>query len=270
MPSRNDARTRVSWRGCPRMDAIGDRSSADSGLGRRLVGNTLAQVVTPALRMALGIALAAVLSRYLGAEGLGSYALVFAYVATFDGVFNEWGLGTILLREISRRPEERDGLLVSGAVLQGAVACGTYALMLGALPFMHYPGPVNRAITLYGLTLFAAPLNMLSLSFQADLALARLLPASLLGALLHFTLSLVVVALHGPLLWLVVAAAGALAMQYTGALSCARRGRWVWRPSSGPRCSRPRSWWSPGSVSGRPACSGPPPRFPSSFSCCRW
>ncbi len=91
MPSRNDPATPVSLRVQRRMSPIEDRSGADGGLAHRLVGNTLVQVVTPVLRIALGIVLAAVLSRYLGAEGLGSYALVFAYVATFDGVFNEGG-----------------------------------------------------------------------------------------------------------------------------------------------------------------------------------
>ena len=75
-------------------------------LTSRAAANTLVQLVAPALRVVLGIVLVAVLSRRLGIDGLGEYALVFTYVALFNVVFNDWGLSTIVLREISRRPED--------------------------------------------------------------------------------------------------------------------------------------------------------------------
>lgn len=188
---------------------------AGTGLSGRLISNTLAQFVAPTVRVALGLVLAAALGRYLGAEGFGQYALVFAYVATFNGVFNDWGLGTIVLREIAWRPEERAGLLSSGAALQGVVALGSYALMLGVLILLPYPPAVERAAAVFGLTLLFTPLDILALSFQADLNLARLVPPSLLGALLNAALILLVIALRGTLLALVAASLVALLVHYS-------------------------------------------------------
>lgn len=178
------------------------------------MGNTLVQFVTPAVRAILGLLLAAALSRYLGVEGLGQYALVFAYVGTFNGIFNDWGLGTILLREIARFPERRAELLVSGAALQGLVALGSYVLMVGGLAIVHFPGAVKQAVLIYGLTLLLTPLDLLALSFQADLKLSRLLPASLAGALLNFGFLMLVMVFRGGLLALIAAVLAALVIQY--------------------------------------------------------
>lgn len=220
------------------MQAIASTAVAPTTLGRRLVANTLAQIVTPALRMALGIALTAALSRYLGVEGLGEYALVFAYVAAFNGIFNDWGLATICVREISQRPDQRESLLASAAALQAIVALASYGLMLGGLLLMHHPTSVNQAIALYGLMLLLTPLDVLALSFQADLRLAKLLPPSLLGVALNFVLIMSVILMKGPLVALVGAALAALLIQYAWitrlSLTAVRFTSWPttahWRP----------------------------------------
>src|SRR5438309_7773877 len=80
----------------------------------RMLTNTLAQLVSPAVRAVLGLAAVAVLSRYLGLTGFGEYALVFAYVGVFSGVLADWGLPTICLRESSRKKGQRL-MLVAGA-----------------------------------------------------------------------------------------------------------------------------------------------------------
>src|SRR5882762_9536866 len=83
----------------------------DSPPSTRLVSNTAVQLVGPALRISIGLVSSALLTRYLGVRSFGEYGLVFAYVATYSGIFNDWGLGTILLREISQRPSERSSLI---------------------------------------------------------------------------------------------------------------------------------------------------------------
>ncbi len=180
----------------------------------RLVGNTLVQFVNPALRVGLGIVLTAALSRYLGVAGYGEYALVFAYVATFNGIFNNWGLSTICLREISQHPEARAQVLTSTAALQALVAGGSYGLLLAGLPLLNYPPTVNWSIALYGLSVLLTPLDILALPFQADLRLAQLVAPAMFGALLNFLFSMAVISLNGPLFALVGAALAALALQY--------------------------------------------------------
>jgi O-antigen/teichoic acid export membrane protein len=180
----------------------------------RLIGNTLAQLVTPGLRMLLGLVLAATLSRYLGVSGFGQYALVFAYVATFSGVLTDWGLGTICLREISRHPDRRAALIGSSVTLQVVIALASYVIMLSSLLVVRFPRAVSIAVTLYGLTLLLTPLDLLALPFQADLRVARLLPASLAGALVNFTLVMGFIAVRSPLVIIVGGSLLSLAIQY--------------------------------------------------------
>ncbi len=182
-----------------------DEDLVTASLNQRVVSNTLVQLISPGLRIATGLILVAALARYLGVAGFGAYALVFAYVATFDGVFAEWGLGTVLLREISRRPDERAGLLASGAALQLIASSTAYLLMLTGLVFVGFPVAVQQAIALYGLIVFLEPAALLALPFQAELRLTRLLGPALTGVGLHFVLTLAVLLAGGS----IVALAGA-------------------------------------------------------------
>ena len=198
-----------------------------------LVTNTMVQFVNPALRIGLGLVLAAALSRFLGVAGFGQYALVFAYVATFSGVLSDWGLGTICLRELSRSPQRRVSLIAGAASLQALIAAASYLVMLGSLLVVHYPPAVTVAVALYGLTVLLTPLDLLALPFQADLRLHRLLTPSVLGTLLNFGLVMGAIGLGGGLVLLVVSSLLSLCVQYawTAALSLRTLGVLV-RPTS--------------------------------------
>jgi len=198
-----------------------------------LVSNTVVQFVNPALRIGLGLILAAALSRFLGVAGFGQYALVFAYVATFSGVLSDWGLGTICLRELSRSPQRRVSLIAGAASLQALIAVASYLVMLGSLHVVHYPPAVTVSVALYGLTVLLTPLDLLALPFQADLRLHRLLTPSVLGTLLNFGLVLGAIGLGGGLALLVAGSLLSLCVQYawTTALSLKTLGVLV-RPTS--------------------------------------
>jgi len=182
---------------------------------RRLLSNTAVQLAGPGLRIVLGLVLTAALSRYLGVIGFGSYALVFAYVAIFSGFFNDWGVSTVCLREISQRPGERSRLLASAATLQGVVAIASYLLMLASLALLRYPPGVVTGFAIYGVSILLAPLDILALLFQADLRMSKLLAPSLLGVGLNFVLSMGVILLRGPLIALIGTALASLLVQYT-------------------------------------------------------
>ncbi len=78
--------------------------------------------------------------------------------------------------------------------------------MMAGLAILPIPSDVREGVVVYGLVVFLAPLGLLSLPFQADLRLTKLLAPSLLGAGLHFFLSLIMVAVGGPIVALVAAA----------------------------------------------------------------
>jgi glycosyltransferase involved in cell wall biosynthesis/O-antigen/teichoic acid export membrane protein len=198
-----------------------------------LVSNTVVQFVNPALRIGLGLILAATLSRFLGVAGFGQYALVFAYVATFSGVLSDWGLGTICLREFSRSPQRRVSLIAGAASLQALIAVASYLVMLGSLLVVHYPPAVTVSVALYGLTVLLTPLDLLALPFQADLRLHQLLTPSVLGTLLNFGLVMGAIGLGGGLALLVAGSLLSLCVRYgwTTALSLKSLGVLV-RPTS--------------------------------------
>lgn len=193
-------------------DRPGEMPGSQRGAG--LVSNTLVQFVAPGVRLLLGLVLVAALARHLGTAGLGEYALVFAYVAVFVGVLADWGLATIVLREISRTPARRGAILAAAASLQLIASGATYLLVVGSLWLLPYPVEVELGIALYGLTILLTPLDILALSYQADLRLRRLLPPSLAGVVLQFALAMIAIASGGPLLALVAAALGGLLVQY--------------------------------------------------------
>lgn len=180
----------------------------------RLVLNTLAQLVTPVVRLSLGIGLTAALTRYLGLTGYGSYALVMAYVGTFTGLFTDWGLLPVVVREVSRYPERRAALLVSASALQLVVAICSYGLALAALPLLRGTAEVRYAAGVYGLTLLLSPIDILSAQFHADLRLARLVLPAVVGSVVSFSLSMLFIALHFGMFWFVFATLCGVVVQY--------------------------------------------------------
>ncbi len=198
-------------------------------LTSRAAANTLAQLVAPALRVVLGLVLVAMLSRRLGVDGLGAYALVFTYVALFNVVFNDWGLSTIVLREISRRPDDSASLVASAAAFQTVISLASYLLMLAGLLFLGYSRAVTLASIVYGLTLFAGPVNVIALPLQAELRLSELVAPSAAQAALNFALSVAVLAAGGPLVALAAASLAAVAVQSVWVARLTRRFGRPWR-----------------------------------------
>jgi PST family polysaccharide transporter len=199
---------------------------------RRLVSNTMAQLVVPGARMVLGVGLLAALSRYLGVVGLGEYGLVLGYVAVFNGVFNEVGLGTICLREISSRPLRRGQLVYATASLQLLVSVAAYGLLLLSLLVLPYPRAVTTSIAIYGVSLLTTAVGVLALPFQAELRMSVLLAPSLAGVVLNVTFALAVISVGGSFVMLVAAALAAVLLQHawTAGLSLRVLGRDFGRP----------------------------------------
>lgn len=79
---------------------------------------------------------AALFVRYIGAGRYGVYAYIFAYLGFFS-IFVDLGLNGIVVREISRRPEEAGSLLGSALSLKAALSLLVIALaccMISLIP----------------------------------------------------------------------------------------------------------------------------------------
>jgi O-antigen/teichoic acid export membrane protein len=97
-------------------------------LARKILGNTIAQVVGRFLTAAMAIVVVKILTVYLGQSGYGQYATIYEFLALF-GAFADFGIFTIAVREMSRKKEEEEEIFGNALTLRtfftaGAMLCG--------------------------------------------------------------------------------------------------------------------------------------------------
>ncbi len=98
-----------------------------SNAARRVVKNSAIPTVIRLVVRAIDMAFALVLYRLLAAESVGQYELAALLVVLYLGTFSDFGLGTLLTREVARRPEQAPRYF-------GVTLCLRWALSLAALP----------------------------------------------------------------------------------------------------------------------------------------
>lgn len=96
---------------------------------RRILKNAGWLLIEKVFRIGLGVAVLSYLARYLGPGQFGLLNYATAFVALFSA-FASLGLDTIVVRELSRRPEARDVLLGTTCVLKvlGGLVAGMLCL----------------------------------------------------------------------------------------------------------------------------------------------
>src|SRR4051812_13351410 len=128
---------------------MADTGTAPGSATRRVAYNTAVQVAGKIAIVAIGAGSIAVLTRYLGATDYGKLGLAFAYLQLF-GVLADVGLFTVVVRELSQRPERTDELVGNALTLRLGLSVVTIAaagLISLALP---YAPDVRVAILIAG------------------------------------------------------------------------------------------------------------------------
>jgi O-antigen/teichoic acid export membrane protein len=155
--------------------------------------NTAAQALGKAAVLAIGAASIAVTTRYLGAAGYGSFALALAFVQML-GVLADFGIVTVVVREISRRPERTAELVGSALALRlllGVAVVALAGLLSLALP---YSPDVRVAILIAGLPfMLGLATTSLTTIFQARLQMGRAAIAEVAGRVAGFGALLAVI-----------------------------------------------------------------------------
>lgn len=141
---------------------------------RRLGSQSLIVLVGNVFTLVVGLPLQIVVSRVLGAEGLGIYGLLEGAVNTANGFVN-FGAAQTAVRYVPAHLEKREyghvrRLIKLGVALLLAVGGIAYLLLLAALPFLESIWPVLRdqshVVLLMGLLL---PLGLLMFLLQQSL-----------------------------------------------------------------------------------------------------
>jgi O-antigen/teichoic acid export membrane protein len=162
-------------------------------IARQVARNTAAQAFGKAAVLAVGAASIAITTRYLGAAGYGSFALALALVQML-GVLADFGVVTVLVREISREPRRTEELVGGALALRLLLGAGVVALagLLGLV--LPYSPDVRVAILIAGIP-FVLGLATTSLStiFQARLQMGRAALADVAGRLAGLAALVVVV-----------------------------------------------------------------------------
>lgn len=145
---------------------------AGQGLRRLVVRNTSIQLIAQGAALVGSIATNALLGRALGPTLFGQYNLAFAYVGLVTGVFANWGLGTIAVRDANRNLEETEPILGTAIMLQAGASLVSYTVLLFVAHFL-IGGPEGLIVSIVGITLLFMPLDLLGLVLQIRLRLVR-------------------------------------------------------------------------------------------------
>jgi O-antigen/teichoic acid export membrane protein len=152
-------------------------------IARQVAGNTAAQALGKAMVLVAGAVSIAITTRYLGAAGYGSFALALALVQML-GVLADFGLVSVVVREISREPGRSTELV--GSVLALRLLIGVAVVALAGLLslLLPYSPDVRVAILIAGIP-FVLGLATTSLStiFQSRLQMGRAAAADVAGRL---------------------------------------------------------------------------------------
>jgi len=139
-------------------------------LSRRIAANFFWITGSRGLGKACSFVMVLLLARCLGAEGLGKFAFVTAYLALF-GVLTDLGVDMILIREASKDLKGSEQLVGSGIVLKAVLAVSVYGATVLAAGLLGYDSEKVLYIAIAGAGFFLAPLTCYSSAFFSTLDL---------------------------------------------------------------------------------------------------
>lgn len=111
-------------------------------LARKILGNTVAQVVGRFATALLAVVVVKILTVYLGQSGYGQYATIYEFLAFF-GAFADFGIFTIAVREMSKHPKKEEEIFGNTLTLRTAFTAGAMLIASGvAFLIPQYQGTV--------------------------------------------------------------------------------------------------------------------------------
>jgi O-antigen/teichoic acid export membrane protein len=112
---------------------------------RTVLRNSAFLVVAEILRRLFSLVMVLLIARSLGVEGFGRYAFVLAFVALFAGLA-EFGLDTLLIKDVARHPERGATHYGSTLVLKLGTSALAAGLTCATVAVLSYPAATTRAV----------------------------------------------------------------------------------------------------------------------------
>jgi PST family polysaccharide transporter len=201
------------------------------GFPRALIENAGWLVAEKALRLGIGLFVGGWTARYLGPAQYGLLGYALAFVTLF-GVLANAGVDRVVVRELARRPGERDAILGAAFALKLAGgALGVAGAIAAALALA--PGDPRWAalVALAAFSLLAQAFDVVDLWFQSQLQARRAVIARNAAFLAFAAVKLALIAAGAPLAAFAAALLGeawlaALALSWAYRRSGLRLGAW--------------------------------------------
>ncbi|HLB25151.1 MAG TPA: oligosaccharide flippase family protein, partial [Nitrospirota bacterium] len=131
--------------------------------------NILSLLSERAVVPAVNLLLVVFIARYMGAQGLGRYAVIVGFVSFFD-IFLDLGINTLIIREVARDRSSVDALVARAVTLKLAVTPVIFVSIAVFLRFFEYPPDVVRAFYIFSaasvLIAFSETFNSLYKAFE--------------------------------------------------------------------------------------------------------
>jgi O-antigen/teichoic acid export membrane protein len=121
----------------------------------RILRNTVALAFPNLVGPFISFVLIITISRYLGVEGLGQYSLIQSYLSLFTTLAS-LGLTTLIVREVSRRPDETHVFLFNAALFGVVSSLISITVMDTIVASMGYPQVVVSACIVASLSLITS------------------------------------------------------------------------------------------------------------------
>lgn len=148
---------------------------------QKIAYNTLIQIIGKVITTLLSIILIAYLTRYLGVFGYGQYTTVVVYLSFF-GVLADFGFFSILVREISAKPEKETEIANNLLTFRALFALAIYLASLVMVIFIPYARVIKLGILLISLSNFFLTLNTSLVGiFQARHKMDRAVVTDVIG-----------------------------------------------------------------------------------------
>lgn len=146
-------------------------AAAVNGLGARLLRNLVLQSSSQGTSLVLGLVTGAVLARELGVDGFGDFGYLFAVLYMALSVA-DFGVSTILLREVARDPSQTEALVARGMGLKLVMAA---LAMAGVAVFsiLSTAGDLRWSLLIFSIILPLQALSVPAVVLQAHVMIKR-------------------------------------------------------------------------------------------------
>ena len=202
----------VDWRSHRFVQALSPEAASRFIRGRpflrQLLGNGIWRVGDNVFRMGFGLLVSVYVARYLHPTGFGLISFA-AAMATLVTAIAQFGMQTVVVRDLVRRPEDRAAILGSALVLRLVTGALSILLAMGATALLR-PGDIRAVIVVLIVASVALPRawDVVDYDYQARIQAGPVVIARNVGFVAFAVLRVFLVLVHAPLEAFAVAITG--------------------------------------------------------------